>query len=239
MSSVESGKKLAAYAAVDNHVKNKSRIGVGSGSTIVYAVERLVQRIKEEKLEVMCVPTSFQSRLLLLEGNVPHTDLLGCPELDVVIDGADEADARLTLIKGGGGCHLQEKLVAAAGATMVVVADEGKRSARLGEKWKKGVPIEVVPQAYSAVERHLKTRMADLTEEVVLRRAVAKAGPVVTDNGNFILDWQFRTDVTMDWGAVDTRLHMIPGVVETGIFHNMAKHAYFGSAEGVQYVGAE
>jgi len=238
MSASEAGKKHAAYAAVDNHVKNHCRVGIGSGSTIVYAVERLVQRIREEKLEVLCVPTSFQSRLLLVEGNVPHTDLLGCHELDVVIDGADEVDADLTLIKGGGGCHLQEKLVAAAGAVMVVVADDGKRSTRLGEKWKKGVPIEVVPMAHAAVAHQLRGALADLTQEVVLRRAVAKAGPVVTDNGNFILDWQFRTDVTIDWGQVDQRLHMIPGVVETGIFHKMAKHAYFGSAEGVQIVDA-
>jgi len=232
----EQGKKNAGYAAVDNHIKNGYKVGVGSGSTVVYVVDRIAERIKEEGLQVLCVPTSYQSRLLLVDNKIPHTDLVGCSELDVCIDGADEADSSLTLIKGGGGCQLQEKLVATAARLMVVVADDGKKSVKLGEKWKKGVPIEVIPMAQALVCSHIKNKLGYLTEETLLRQAKSKAGPVVTDNGNFILDWRFKTDVEIDWPKIDQILHMIPGVVETGLFCGMATHAYFGSASGVEHV---
>lgn len=105
--SLESAKKLAAYKAVDECVQNNTVIGVGSGSTIVYAVERLRQRVNDEKLNVTCIPTSFQARQLIIENKLALGDLETHPELDCAIDGADEVDAKLTLIKGGGGCLLQ------------------------------------------------------------------------------------------------------------------------------------
>lgn len=227
MDKVESAKRAAAHRAVDDHVKDAFRVGIGSGSTVVYAVERLAERVREEGLKVVCVPTSFQSRQLIVSNRLDMTDLETTPELDVTIDGADEADKDLTLIKGGGGCQLQEKIVAAAAKSFVVIADYRKDSTVLGEKWVKGVPIEVVPMAYNPVKLKIES---ELGGQAILRQAKAKAGPVVTDNGNFILDWVF--DKPHDWNGVNQQIMMIPGVVETGLFVGMASVAYFGMQDG-------
>ncbi|CAL8274042.1 unnamed protein product [Merluccius merluccius] len=223
----EEAKKLAAYAAVDNHVQNNQVVGVGSGSTIVYAVDRLAERVRLEKLNIVCVPTSFQARQLVLQHGLPLSDLDRHPELDVAIDGADEVDAGLTLIKGGGGCLTQEKIVAACAKQFIVIADYRKDSAALGEQWKKGVPVEVIPMAYVPVSRRIARRFGG---EAALRMAVSKAGPVVTDNGNFILDWKFEG--AQNWKEVNMHIKMIPGVVETGLFVGMAERAYFGMEDG-------
>lgn len=223
----EEAKKLAAHAAVDNHVQNNQVVGVGSGSTIVYAVDRLAERVRLEKLNIICVPTSFQARQLILQHGLTLSDLDRHPELDVAIDGADEVDADLTLIKGGGGCLTQEKIVAGCAKHFVVIADFRKDSKALGDQWKKGVPIEVIPMAYVPVSRIIARRFGG---EVNLRMAVSKAGPVVTDNSNFILDWKF--DQAQNWKEVNTAIKMIPGVVETGLFVGMAERAYFGMEDG-------
>uniref|UniRef100_A0A8D3A2J7 ribose-5-phosphate isomerase n=1 Tax=Scophthalmus maximus TaxID=52904 RepID=A0A8D3A2J7_SCOMX len=213
----EEAKKLAAYAAVDNHVQNNQVVGVGSGSTIVYAVDRLAERVRQEKLNIVCVPTSFQVRLRL-SGHIV---------LDVAIDGADEVDADLTLIKGGGGCLTQEKIVAGCAKHFVVIADYRKDSSALGQQWRKGVPVEVIPMAYVPVSRAIARLFGG---EANLRMAVSKAGPVVTDNSNFILDWKFER--AQNWKEVNTAIKMIPGVVETGLFVGMAERAYFGMEDG-------
>ncbi|KAK1175108.1 ribose-5-phosphate isomerase [Acipenser oxyrinchus oxyrinchus] len=223
----EKAKKLAGYAAVDNHVQDNQAVGVGSGSTIVYAVDRLAERVKQENLNIVCVPTSFQARQLILEHGLTLSDLDRHPELDVAIDGADEVDSELNLIKGGGGCLTQEKIVAGCAKRFIVIADYRKDSKALGEQWKKGVPIEVIPMAYVPVTRTIARRFGGV---VVLRMAVSKAGPVVTDNGNFILDWKF--DQVHDWKSVNTAIKMIPGVVETGLFVEMAERVYFGMEDG-------
>ncbi|XP_043998871.1 ribose-5-phosphate isomerase isoform X3 [Gambusia affinis] len=168
----EEAKKLAAYSAVDNNVQNNQVVGVGSGSTIVYAVDRLAERVRQEKLNIVCVPTSFQARQLILQHGLVLSDLERHPELDVAIDGADEVDAELTLIKGGGGCLTQEKIVAGNSKCFVVIADYRKDSRALGEQWKKGVPIEVIPMAYVPVSRVIAKRFGG---EVNLRMAVSKA----------------------------------------------------------------
>ncbi|XP_076055560.1 ribose-5-phosphate isomerase [Oratosquilla oratoria] len=227
MSAVESAKKLAAFKAVDNHVKDGFKVGIGSGSTVVYAVERLAELVQKKGFKVICVPTSFQARHLITGNNLNLSDLEITPELDVAIDGADEVDADLVLIKGGGGCLLQEKIVAAAAKEFVVIADYRKDSTNLGEQWTKGVPIEVVPMAYKPVQVKIEKIFGG---EAILRQAKAKAGPVVTDNGNFILDWVFKG--SQNWDKVNQQLMMIPGVVETGLFVGMAKVAYFGMEDG-------
>ncbi|KAJ8318324.1 hypothetical protein KUTeg_003415 [Tegillarca granosa] len=164
-------------------VPKTKAVGVGSGSTIVYAVQRLAERIKDEGLNVVCVPTSFQ--------------------LDVAIDGADEVDADLNCIKGGGGCLTQEKIIASCATDLIIIADSRKDVDKLGSYWKKGVPIE---------------------------------GPVITDNGNFLLDWKFET--VDNWDKVNKHIKMIPGVLETGLFVQMAKIAYFGTEDaGLKSMG--
>jgi len=228
MSSVEQGKKAAAFAAVNNHVKDGQKVGIGSGSTVVYAVQRISERGKEEGLKLVCVPTSFQATQLIQENNLVLSDLNSTPELDIAIDGADEVDASLNLIKGGGACQTQEKAVAVAATNLYIIADYRKDSVKLGENWKKGVPIEVLPFTYIPVQRRIQ---AALGGQANLRMAKQKAGPVVTDNGNFVLDWVFD-ECSTDWTATHQTLKLIPGVVETGLFCGMTKRVYFGMEDG-------
>ena len=217
------------------------RIGMGSGSTVVYAIQRLAERVQDpaERLRVVCVPTSFQTRHLLASAGVPLADLSSCPELDVAVDGADEFDARsLDCVKGGGACQTQEKLVAAASRVFVLVADGRKVAPQpqgLLGGWRKGVPLEVLALGYVPVMRRLEA----LGGVPVLRMAgAAKAGPCITDNGNFVVDVDFGGGAGLAAAglgapqAVHERLKLIPGVVETGIFAGMAVRAYVGNDDG-------
>ncbi|KAH7642491.1 ribose-5-phosphate isomerase-like protein [Dermatophagoides farinae] len=206
---VEEAKKLAAFAAIDDHLKNNMAIGVGSGSTIVYAVERLAEKIKNDGLIVTCVPTSFQARQLITKHGLIMSDLERNPQLDVAFDGADEVDEKLNLIKGG--------------------ADFNKRAIVLGERWKKGLPIEVIPMSYMLVKQKIESMFGG---QATLRMAQAKAGPLVTDNSNFILDWKFPTIPAEEWPRINTELNNIAGVVETGLFIGMASQVYFGNQDG-------
>merc|ERR1711892_740451 len=217
--SVEAAKALAGAAAVNNHVTATTKaVGVGSGSTIVYAVQRLAERVRAENLQIRCIPTSFQARQLILQHGLVLGDLETDERIDVTIDGCDEADADLTLIKGGGGCQTQEK----------IVAEYRKDSAKLGQAWKY-IPIEVIPMAYRQVMSRLGNQLGGKAE---LRMAKAKAGPVVTDNGNLIVDWYWDLAREMNWVEVNTTIQCMAGVVETGLFVGMAKKAYFGQEDG-------
>uniref|UniRef100_A0A8D1ZR60 ribose-5-phosphate isomerase n=1 Tax=Sus scrofa TaxID=9823 RepID=A0A8D1ZR60_PIG len=216
MSKAEEAKKLAGRAAVENHVRNNQVLGIGSGSTIVHAVQRIGA--------FSCPP---QARQLILQHGLTLSDLDRHPEIDLAIDGADEVDADLNLIKGGGGCLTQEKIVAGNASHFIVIADFRKDSKNLGDQWHKGIPIEVIPMAYVPVSRTVTQKFGGVIE---LRMAVNKAGPVVTDNGNFILDWKF--DRVHKWSEVNTAITMIPGVVDTGLFINMAERVYFGMQDG-------
>ncbi|KAJ1985121.1 ribose-5-phosphate isomerase rki1 [Dimargaris verticillata] len=238
---VESAKLQAACQAVDNHVTpGVRRLGVGSGSTIVYAIERLKENRNDLHPDLVCIPTSFQSRMLLIEAGFRVGDLDEFPELDLAIDGADEIDAQLNAIKGGGAAHLREKVVAAAARSFILIADHRKDSKTLGEQWKKGIPIEVIPFAYNTVKAKIE-QLADSTDlakgaysapapRAHLRMATAKAGPVVTDSGNLILDADFG--LIRDPLKLLGVLKMLPGVVEVGLFCGMANKAYFGLADG-------
>lgn len=222
-------KRQAAFRAVDEFVRDGMKLGIGSGSTVVFVVERLAQLVADGTLNastLVCVPTSFQSRALILDAGLTLGDLSQHPQLDVAIDGADEADAQLNLIKGGGGAQTREKIVASCARTFVVVADYRKKSRVLGEQWKQGVPIEVIPMAYVPVLKRIEA----LGGKPTLRMAKSKAGPVVTDNGNFIIDADFG--VVEDPAALEGKLAPIPGVVETGLFIGMANKAFFGMKDG-------
>lgn len=115
---------------------------------------------------------------------------------------------------------------------MVIVADYTKNSKYLGQQYKKGIPIEVVPMAYVPIKQKIEKEFGG---SLKLRMAIAKAGPCVTDNGNFILDWHFKNDASTDWGLVNTKINTIPGVVETGLFVDMAQYAYFGQDDGTVF----
>lgn len=157
------------------------------------------------------------------------SDLEVTPELDVTIDGADEVDSNLTLIKGGGGCLTQEKIVAATSRKFVVVADYSKNSTFLGQNYHNGVPIEVIPMSHAFVSNKIKDKFGG---DVILRMAKSKMGPLVTDNGNFILDWKFPQNANHDWNKIHISIKLIPGVVETGLFVGMAFKVYFGNQDG-------
>ncbi|TMW68265.1 hypothetical protein Poli38472_005733 [Pythium oligandrum] len=226
LSPVEQAKRTAARQAVDEFVRDGHIVGVGSGSTVVYAAERLGELVREKQLNIKCIPTSFQSKQLIAQHKLTLTSLDENPVIDVTIDGADEVDLALNCIKGGGGCQLQEKIVAYAAKTFVVIADYRKESTKLGEQWTKGVPIEVVPMAYVLISEKMK----QMGGTPVLRMAQQKAGPVVTDNGNFVLDVNFG--LIEDPATLSDRIKLLPGVVEVGLFCGMASKAFFGQEDG-------
>ncbi|MFH4980670.1 hypothetical protein AB6A40_007379 [Gnathostoma spinigerum] len=226
---LENAKRAAAFAAGENHVFSGCRLGVGSGSTVKYLVEFLADRTKKGVLKnIVCVPTSFLTRKWLLDAGLQLTTLEQTPELDVCIDGADEVDAELNCIKGGGGCLTQEKIVQTCAKHFFVIADIGKDSKVLGEKFHH-LPIEVVPSAYVPVMRWIQNREGG---ECVLRMAVKKCGPVITDNNNYIIDWNFPKDKSHDWAALHQRLVNLPGVVESGLFVGVAEKVYFATPDG-------
>eukprot|EP00800_Vazella_pourtalesii_P023857 TRINITY_DN989_c1_g4_i1.p1 TRINITY_DN989_c1_g4~~TRINITY_DN989_c1_g4_i1.p1 ORF type:complete len:262 (-),score=15.65 TRINITY_DN989_c1_g4_i1:115-900(-) len=222
-----SGKEAAAKRAIIEHVKDGQIVGIGSGSTIVFGVLELARLVTQEKLNVKCIPTSFQSQQLILQNNLPLTSLEQHPVVDVTFDGADEIDPNLSCIKGGGGCLTQEKIVSFFATTSVIMADSSKLSERLGTNWKKGLPIEVLPLAYKPIQTFLESTYGGIA---VLRMAVKKVGPLVTDNGNFILDWEFPLDVDLTSAA--DRLLRIPGVLEHGLFVGMVDFVYLGNQDG-------
>ncbi|MEJ2250167.1 MAG: ribose 5-phosphate isomerase A [Candidatus Lokiarchaeota archaeon] len=223
---IEKGKKLAAIKAVDENVKTDMILGIGSGSTVVYAVQRIAELIKEKQLNIKCIPTSFQSYQLIVENSLNLVSLDQYPEIDLDIDGADEIDKDLNLIKGGGGCLVQEKIIASNSKKLIIIADFRKNSKFLGENWKKGVPIEVIPLAYVP----LMKKFEKMGGKPKLRMAKAKAGPLVTDNGNFIIDVDFG--IIKNPSELNKELIAIPGVVDSGFFIGMASKAYVGQKDG-------
>ena len=223
---IELGKKNAANKAVEENVEAGMILGIGSGSTVVYAVKKIVEINKAKNMDLKCIPTSFQSRQLIVENGLTLVTLDQYPEIDLDIDGADEIDNSLNLIKGGGGCLVQEKIIASASKKLVIIADFTKKSEFLGEHWKKGVPIEIIPLAHIPIMK----RLEKLGGTPVLRMAQAKAGPVVTDNTNFIIDADFG--VLKNPLDLNLKLLQIPGVVDSGLFLGMAQAAYIGQKDG-------
>jgi ribose 5-phosphate isomerase A len=234
MSLIEQAKKYAAYKAVDDHFpSNPSAIGIGSGSTVVYVVDRIKELSKLRDLSrVKFVPTGFQSKQLIVEAGLQLNSVeeFSVGDLDVAFDGADEVDSQLNCIKGGGACLFQEKLVSECAKKFVVVCDSRKKSEKLGTSWTKGIPIEVVGIAYKKVMQELYSKLG--AKNVILRQGVpAKAGPVVTDNGNFILDADFGQLAPHEVEDLHDKIKRITGVVETGLFFN-AQISYFGESDG-------
>jgi len=196
-------------------------VGIGTGSTIAFLIEELGRRVREEGLRVVTVPTSFQSRLLCDKLGIPLRDMQDCARLDLAIDGADEVDPQLDVIKGGGAAHTREKIVAAMAGEFVVVVDESKLVPALGTTF--AIPVEVLPSGLAYVAASLRSLGASASLRVATS---GKDGPVVTDNGQFVLDVRFPPGT--DLRAADGKLHRIPGVVETGLFIDLAKRVLVG-----------
>ena len=230
MSWREIAKKRASVEAV-RHVEDGFILGLGSGTTAAFAIEEIGRRVREEGLRVLGVPTSYQSFFLAIEEGIPTTTLDEHPQLDLDIDGADQIDGELNLIKGGGGALTREKVVASSAKKLIVVADETKLTNGLGEN--QYLPVEVLPFALPVVS----SRMEATGGRPLLREKGDKSGPYVTDNGNFILDVDFRL---IDHPAeLESELRAIPGVVETGLFIGMADLAYVGTETTVKTMSKE
>lgn len=205
----ESAKVNAAKAAV-KLVKDGQILGIGSGSTVEHFIRLLGKRVKDEELEIYVVPSSFQSYFLALNSGICIVGLDEFNVLDLSVDGADEVDSKLNLIKGGGGAFTREKIVDSAAKEFVVIVDWSKKVNRLGERFL--VPVEVLPFAYGYVCRKLR----ELGGEPILRKAKLKLGPVISDNGNFIVDVKFSR--IKDAENLEKDINNIPGVVDNGIF---------------------
>jgi len=219
----EEAQKKASVEAV-KHIKDGFTIGLGSGSTVAYALQEIGKRIQQRKLRILGVPTSHQTMMLAVHCGIPITTLNEHPQLDLTIDGADQIDRQLNLIKGMGGALTREKIVASATKQFVIVADETKLTEKLGANC--AVPVEVLPFALPTVA----PKMRAMGGKPVLREAKGKVGPVVTDNSNFIVDVDFGPINTPK--KLDSKLKSIPGVIETGLFVQMADIVYVGTRVG-------
>ena len=224
MSWREEAKRRVALEAV-KEIQEGFIVGLGSGSTAAYVIQEIGRQILQEGLRVLGVPSSSQAMMLAVQSSIPLTTLDEHPILDLAIDGADQIDQKLNLIKGGGGALTREKIVASAAKQFVVVADETKLVEKLGTDCR--VPVEVLPFALATATANIK----ELGGKPILRESKGKVGAVVTDNGNYILD--------VDFGPIDDaeelnrRLKLIPGVIETGIFVGMADLVYLGKPDGI------
>ncbi len=200
-------------------------LGIGSGSTVELFLKELGKRIRSEELEIYGVPSSYQSHIVAVENGIKVVDLIQFPELDLCIDGADQIDSSLNCIKGGGGALTREKIVASASKRFVIIADESK----LVEKLSMPVPVEVMAFAYGFVAKEIEK----IGGSCNLRIGSGKVGPVVSDNGNFIVDCDFG--IVENPKELEVKLNLIPGVVENGIFcSSMVDRVIVGTEDGVR-----
>ncbi|WP_079508666.1 ribose-5-phosphate isomerase RpiA [Mesobacillus jeotgali] len=202
-------KRLVGEKAVE-YVKNGMVVGLGTGSTVYYTIKKLGELVRAG-MNIKGIPTSEQTAALAREEGITLTDFNEVESIDIAIDGADEVDADLNLIKGGGGALLREKIIANAASTFIVVADSSKNSVKLGTF---PLPVEIVQFGFQMTTRKIiglgckpKLRLKDGT-------------PVITDNGNYILDCEFKSIESP--AVLEQKLNMIPGVVENGLFVNLA-----------------
>lgn len=224
LSWVEGAKRKAVLKALQP-IKNGWIIGLGSGSTMAYAVAELARMSKARRLEVSVVPTSHQIENLAMSHGLRILSMNEAFTIDYTIDGADQVQLpSLNLIKGGGGALLREKIVDSAARKLAIVVDETKLSKHLGGEQE--VPLEVLPFAHKFIQIQV-TRIGGRAK---LREGAGKIGPVVTDNGNFLLDADFGR--IENPARLQRRLKAIPGLLETGLFLNMADIVYVGRQTG-------
>lgn len=217
-------KRMAGEAAAEL-IEAGMVVGLGTGSTAHYMIGALARRLQAGLSIVGAVPTSQATEQLAHSLGIPLTDLDAHPQLDLAIDGADEIDNHLSLIKGGGGALLREKIVAAASRRFVVIADVTKLVPEPGHTVP--LPVEVVPFGATPVMKHLEA----LGASVQIRRQADHV--YLTDNGNMILDCFFAKGIS-DPADLEARIHRIVGVVESGLFLDMAELAIIGGPQGVQ-----
>ncbi|MGY6703689.1 ribose-5-phosphate isomerase RpiA [Roseinatronobacter sp.] len=224
---VDRAKFAAAHCAAD-FVQDGMRVGLGTGSTAAWLVRRLGQRVRQDGLRIIAVPTSTRTSQLAREVGINVVSLDEARWLDLTIDGADEFDAELTLIKGGGGALLQEKIVATASDQMVVITDAAKEVAALGAF---PLPVEVIPFGWQASKALVEEILASM--DVMGRQSSLRMNgdrPYMTDEGNYILDLSLgRIGNPRQLAMV---LNQVPGVVENGLFVDIADQVVIGHADG-------
>lgn len=225
--------KIKAAQAALNYVEDGMRLGIGTGSTAEEFVRLLAERVATG-LKVEGVPTSERTARLCLELGVPLKSLEELPELDLTIDGADEVDDRLRLIKGGGGALLREKIVAAASARMIVIADETKVVGTLGAF---PLPIEINPFGMAATRIAIEKTAQRLGLSGELRLRGVDGEVFTTDGGHYIIDASFGR--IPDAEALAIALNAIPGVVEHGLFINLASLAIIAGPAGARVMDAK
>ena len=217
-------KQIVADAAI-KEVKSGMILGLGSGSTAALMIKSLADEIGSGKLKnIRGVATSFQSEVLALKLNIPLIDLASVSKIDLAIDGADEVDPGFQLIKGGGACHVREKLVATKANKLLIVVDETKLVKNLNKSFP--LPVEVLPNAWKQVQDVI----AKMNGSSSLRMATKKAGPVVTDQGNLILDVLFD-DGIKNPKDIEMCINNIPGVLENGLFVDLTDKVLVGKIE--------
>ena len=215
-------KQLAGeYAAT--FVKDGMKIGLGTGSTVYWTIEKLGERVKEG-LSFQAVPTSKETEVLAQQLNIPLISLNDIQSLDLTIDGADEIDSNLHLIKGGGGALLREKIVASSSKELLIIADESKLVTHLGTF---PLPVEIIPFSWKQTE----SKIQSLGCQTTLR--LKNNEIFITDNNNMIVDCIFPNHIATP-SDLHKRLKMITGVVETGLFVNMTSKAIIGTKNGIQ-----
>ena len=213
--------------AAANLVKSSSIVGLGTGSTTAFTIQYLGDRLKSGELkDIVGIPTSFQAEVLAKQYGIPLTTLDAVDRIDIAIDGADEVDPQKNLIKGGGAAHTREKIVDYLADQFIVVVDSSKLVDRLGSSFP--VPVEVIPMAISPAMRAIEK----LGGKPELRMGVKKAGPVITDQGNMVVDVRF--DSIDNPIKKKKTLNNIPGVLENGIFVNCTDLVLIGEVQDGQ-----
>ena len=216
-------KKLAGEKAVEL-IKDKMIVGLGTGSTVEYTIRKLGKKIRDEGLEIKGIPTSIHTKRLAKEEKIPLTTLEENPEIDITIDGADEVDSYLNLIKGGGGALTREKIIAFNSKKVIIVVDDSKVVKALGIDF--DLPVEVVKFGWTSTKKSLE----QFDCEVKLRE-IMENEPYITDNGNYILDCEFeRID---DPSELEKEINNIPGVVENGLFVDLVDEVIAGGKQGI------
>jgi ribose 5-phosphate isomerase A len=226
---LEGDLKKAVGKAAAERIRSNTVVGLGTGSTTVFAIQHLGKRLKNGELKnIVGIPTSFQSENLARECGIPLTTLNAVDRIDVAIDGADEVDPQKNLIKGGGAAHTQEKLVDSFSDYFIVVVDSSKLVDKLGSTFL--LPVEVIPKAMKLVKLHLEK----LGGKPEVRTAVKKDGPIITDQGNIVLDVKFNSIENPE--ELEKTINNIPGVLDNGLFVGLADLVIVGELKDSQPV---